>query len=644
MFNKIKIVKFFGVSILLSSLVCITLPFLTSCSTVAPAFTVTNATKDWVEDSTVDVAAMWKGYYFDDVNNPADNENIQINMHGHEDDIEVVKDSRFTHKWKDGTRKIQSCNIRFKIKTDKDDTQLDAKPFKIDILWTIKHSSFEKISTITIKPYKDSIIHIKQEFTYTFQPDISSDLKNTDDLKDNSLQVVDSVYNREKNPKLDSPTRQQMETHLTNDLIWYQYLIYNSLAYVWIDDTAYLLPQWVELNYETWKFDIDLEYNYTTQIFDYIQLHCKAGGNIYTTWPVAGKHLLGTGDLALNYTWGNKSNLNKNIDALPGPKLMGAYTVGENGSPHFPQSFSGTNPKPLDWKPYTQNFLSLVPSTEKSYQEYDLTIKPNMSGYSTWDIGQHVYFLPQARLLGLEYRSGQNHIQFRTSSTGSDSFGNWQFAMPSYTLSGMSYDFDKGQFTKSYKQKEIKQCYVDINDEPQQSFSNWLYPGSKPDWAGTFMNGTDININNQDPDFIQHCWEAFIAQDQCIDPIYDRPSWRNITIYDPDTEEQIMTVVPYYQVIQELSRKIKNSTTYGQAPYSLAIDNDSNMWTYNDGGSFFFGEFSMGLNYLFKANQMIDGADNVFTYTRESLAKLNNDLFNNNPDPDIGWAKSWFIP
>jgi hypothetical protein len=44
--------------------------------------------------------------------------------------------------------------------------------------------------------------------------------------------------------------------------------------------------------------------------------------------------------------------------------------------------------------------------------------------------------------------------------------------MPSYTLSGMSYDFDKGQFTKSYKQKEIKQCYVDINDEPQQSFSN----------------------------------------------------------------------------------------------------------------------------------------------------------------------------
>jgi hypothetical protein len=32
------------------------------------------------------------------VNNPADNENIQINMHGHEDDIEVVKDSRFTHK------------------------------------------------------------------------------------------------------------------------------------------------------------------------------------------------------------------------------------------------------------------------------------------------------------------------------------------------------------------------------------------------------------------------------------------------------------------------------------------------------------------------------------------------------------------
>jgi hypothetical protein len=95
---------------------------------------------------------------------------------------------------------------------------------------------------------------------------------------------------------------------------------------------------------------------------------------------------------------------------------MGAYTSGKDGLSHFPQNFTGTNKKP-DYppRPYTQNFLSLVPSNNLSYQEYNMTIKTDtkITGKKTYDIGQHVYFLQQARFLGLEYATGQNHIQLR---------------------------------------------------------------------------------------------------------------------------------------------------------------------------------------------------------------------------------------
>jgi hypothetical protein len=102
---------------------------------------------------------------------------------------------------------------------------------------------------------------------------------------------------------------------------------------------------------------------------------------------------------------------------------MGAYTAGKDALPHFPQNFIGKNKEPGPFQPYTQNFLALASSTTQTCQTYDMTIKSNATLYKTTiDIGQHAYFLSQPRFLGLEYASGQNHIQVRPDHH--DSFKN----------------------------------------------------------------------------------------------------------------------------------------------------------------------------------------------------------------------------
>jgi hypothetical protein len=125
---------------------------------------------------------------------------------------------------------------------------------------------------------------------------------------------------------------------------------------------------------------------------------------------------------------------------------MGAYTVNQdNHASHYSQGYNPNGSSHI-YAPYTQDFLALVPSSLDSYQTYDLIVTSKY--YPTMTSGQHLYFLSQPRFLGLEYTSGLDHIYMRTQGSGridGDSFRNWQLTLPSYTLSGMSYDFDKSE-------------------------------------------------------------------------------------------------------------------------------------------------------------------------------------------------------
>jgi hypothetical protein len=101
---------------------------------------------------------------------------------------------------------------------------------------------------------------------------------------------------------------------------------------------------------------------------------------------------------------------------------MGAYTVdSSDNNAHFPQGYVPN--RESQYNPYTQNFLSLAPSSLESYQTYNLTIS---SKVFSADSGQHVYFLNQPRFLALEYTNGQTHVLLRkpTSRNDGDSFRN----------------------------------------------------------------------------------------------------------------------------------------------------------------------------------------------------------------------------
>jgi hypothetical protein len=157
-----------------------------------------------------------------------------------------------------------------------------------------------------------------------------------------------------------------------------------------------------------------LEYNFVTKIFNYITLHAEAAATVHTILGMSFK-----GGIVVDYSWG----LNDQANPVPGPKLMGAYTVNTTDyNAHYPQGYV-PNKDPV-YNPYAQDFLALVPQNPDSYQTYNIVINSPVYNFTT---GQHMYFLSQPRFFGLEYTSGLKHIVIRSAKSpapSEDSFRN----------------------------------------------------------------------------------------------------------------------------------------------------------------------------------------------------------------------------
>jgi hypothetical protein len=111
---------------------------------------------------------------------------------------------------------------------------------------------------------------------------------------------------------------------------------------------------------------------------------------------------------------------------VPGPRLLGAYTVNRNDidcASHYPQGYDPK--KGTEYTPYTQDFLSLVPYDQNSYQTYNINVSTSVG--INISSKQHLYFLSQPRFAGMEYTTGLSHLVIRDSQdsrvTG-DSFRN----------------------------------------------------------------------------------------------------------------------------------------------------------------------------------------------------------------------------
>jgi hypothetical protein len=253
---------------------------------------------------------------------------------------------------------------------------------------------------------------------YVSQPDTDYDLNESElsALPDNSIQCIDGVYNTNYPDffRDELKSRSAIETHLVNDICWYQYLMWNALNCLYINPS---LPNiYVNLNKSSWKFHIDLEYNYAEQIFTYLKVHLEATATMHISiLPTT------TGKIDLDYTWGNPVQ-SASGELTTGPKLLGGYTVSNvAGREHFPQGYNedGTS----SFNPYTQNFISLVPSELGSYQTFNLNVNSSIMNMTSHP---RLYFMSQPRFFGLEYATGEEHLGFSTnaSSYGYDSFSN----------------------------------------------------------------------------------------------------------------------------------------------------------------------------------------------------------------------------
>ncbi|MDR2369432.1 MAG: hypothetical protein LBD63_02285, partial [Mycoplasmataceae bacterium] len=308
------------------------------------------------------------------------------------------------------------------------------------------------------------------------------------------------------------------------------------------------------------------------------------------------------------------------------------YTVNATDyKAHYPQGYV-PNKDPV-YNPYTQDFLALVPQNPNSYQTYNIKINSSVHNFT---IGQHVYFLSQPRFFGLEYASGLKHIVIRpvvATTHDQDSFRNWQFTPPSYTLSGMSYDRIKSQWIKKWEQMNIKQCRVDIS--PNQTFSNYLAPGDKQKWAQAFMfsrNWTDVDFNNDLPAFIANKKAEYRNNDACLNGS-DNVPWKNINVYLPD-QTKIIENIPYYQVIQQSSNNWNDVKSIIDGSNLAVWHYYVNEWKTDysnigyDQTTDKFTWFGMGLNYLFYADNMQASSDNVFYYNKDQLNNMNLSFVN----------------
>jgi hypothetical protein len=222
----------------------------------------------------------------------------------------------------------------------------------------------------------------------------------------------------------------------------------------------------------------------------------------------------------------------KSLPESSGPRLLGAFTPNSSADfAHFPQGYDpSATSLPVPIIPYTQNFLSLVPSTTDSYQLYDFQVlAKTILGTSHYSSGYHSYFLQQPRMFGLEYRTGQSHIALKTRG-GTDSFGGLGLNIPSFALSGMGYDKDKHPETNGFYSQfdpvTIKQCKTNI-DTIKPVLTNYLSPGdaatfSKHGFLQPYPNDEwtyDLDSNNEPIDptsFIQQKIAEYSLQDSCI--------------------------------------------------------------------------------------------------------------------------------
>lgn len=650
--KKFRLLNLLTSLVFVPPLVLLTIP-LSSCSVVFPYFNVSDQTVQCLKDAPCNISANWQGYYYDDVLIPSTDVGT-IDFHNMTDYV-ILKDS---HKNKDAAKNEESISLDFQIIQT---LPRNSPSFDVDIYWEIKHSSFEKKTTIHFTAMEDKL-KINRVFNSSSVP---TDIPGyyPDDPKNwvvgdhgNTIGVIDDLYITGVDPSDEELSR--VTTNLQNDFIYWQKLSLGNMQHINVDENGFMKIS-VDMDATSYQFSVNCVYDPTSGVFDFISMHVDAYAKYHS--------LFGTKDanFHLDFVWGKDTSLtNEWFDAgtyegtYTGPKLLGAYTcINPEDVKEEYRHISQSGVK------YHQNFLSLVPSDTNALQLFNFRVTESNASHDDQDTlvssFYHSYFLQQTRMLGLEYQSGTNHLFDLDSMplfgydryTGFfDSFKNWGLVLPSYYLSGVRYS--DGDYKQTYAIPTIAQCKINIKDklstdnfkitnriknadgtntDPVGFGDNWLQSyenissekldmptddGLFTEWSTSYDNQKQTPISTHD--FIASKLAEQQTNVSCID------QWNNMTASVGTST--IKDDIPWYQIIQQRAPSLRGSSL---ATYSDLSDNNSWDWATGKDGSNHrlpkkhfvwdstnnkFTSFCFGLNYMFTADGMVNKQDNLFAY------------------------------
>lgn len=473
---------------------------LSSCAWnyVNPEFHVfSDTTYGWLAGNSFQISCSWKGYFFDDVENPVemyqkcindnhpDQASRYIDFNGYEKSVEIDWNKN-NDKIYDEKNKSEYLNINFDICKNSFIPKYDPnniESFNFFIYFRIKHTNFVQKQQVRVEAQPEDKINFDWTISKNAVADDDYSLPNLPTTTFNAISCMNGTYNiykptSEENviPNYNDGKVLTVEKHIKNDMIYYINLLYKSLSCLLIVDN-WLMRLYAIIGTTNFNFHMTGEYDLKTMVFKHLSILLSGTGDVY--WGNSRE-----GSASINYEIHAGSDIGPNYvnKEKNGIQFLGAYQTGYDvsGAPdvhiyHFPTIYDHESNKFEDKNnvAYKQVFLSTIPLSKYSFNASDITINVDASKIlykGCLSSGWTFSFFNQPRTDIIDPSIGLQNTQLPYGLGSSTNMFNGEgFNIASYLFSG---------------------CKTDKNNNINLPTSNWTHIVDKFDLK---TSPTDVN-------------------------------------------------------------------------------------------------------------------------------------------------------